>query len=225
MTELLNVLIIEDHPLIVSAYENALKLISENNNRLEFDIDVAINCDIAYKKIKEASNTKKTDFIFLDIKLPVSKKGKIISGEDLGIKIKKFLPKAKIIVATTYNDNYRINSIFKSINPDGLLIKNDLSPKELVVAIESVIENTPYYSKSVVQLMRKQVSNNIVIDEVDRKILYELSRGTKMNELPQIVSLSISAIEKRKRILKELFNLDKKDDRELIKIAEEKGFI
>tara|TARA_R110002049_G_C8991515_1_gene549089 strand:+ start:231 stop:452 length:222 start_codon:yes stop_codon:yes gene_type:complete len=73
--------------------------------------------------------------------------------------------------------------------------------------------------------MRKQVSNDIVIDEIDRRILYELSRGTKMSELPQIIPLSISGIEKRKRVLKELFNLDQKDDRGLIRIAEEKGFI
>jgi DNA-binding NarL/FixJ family response regulator len=143
----------------------------------------------------------------------------------LGVKIIQLLPNSKIIVATTFNDNYRINSIFKSINPDGFLIKNDLSPRELISAIESVIDESPYYSKSVIQLMRKQVSNEMVIDEIDRKILYELSRGTKMSELPQIISLSISAIEKRKRILKELFNLDKKDDRGLIKIAEQKGFI
>ncbi|MFI1772562.1 response regulator [Thalassobellus citreus] len=225
MAELLNVLIIEDHPLIISAYENALKLISKNNSRLEFDIDVATNCDTAYKKIKEVSSAKKVHIVFLDIKLPPSKNGKIISGEDLGVKIKKISPNTKIIVATTYNDNYRISSIFKSINPEGFLIKNDLNPKELVLAIENIIKNTPYYSKSVLQLIRKQISNEIVIDEIDRKIIYELSRGTKMSELPQIIPLSISAIEKRKRTLKELFNLDKKDDRGLIKIAEEKGFI
>tara|TARA_R110002050_G_scaffold54303_3_gene122920 strand:- start:1683 stop:2360 length:678 start_codon:yes stop_codon:yes gene_type:complete len=225
MTELLNVLIIEDHPLIINAYENALKHVGTKNKKLEFNIDVATNCDTAHKKIKQASKNKKIDFIFLDIKLPASKDGKIISGEDLGVKIKKILPKVKIIVATTYNDNYRISSIFKSINPEGFLIKNDLSPKELVLAIESVIKNVPYYSKSVVKLMRKQVSNDIVIDEIDRRILYELSRGTKMSELPQIIPLSISGIEKRKRVLKELFNLDQKDDRGLIRIAEEKGFI
>lgn len=225
MAKFLNVLIIEDHPLIVNAYENALKHISTNNTKLEFNIDIATNCDIAFDKIKEASNSQEIDFIFLDIKLTPSKDGKIICGEDLGIKIKMLLPKVKIIVATTYNDNYRIDSIFKSINPEGFLIKNDLNPKELVLAIKNIIKDVPYYSESVVKLMRKQMSNDIVIDEVDRKILYELSRGTKMSELPQIVPLSISAIEKRKRILKELFNLDKKDDRGLLKIAEEKGFI
>ena len=222
---LYNILIIEDHPLIVEAYKNALLQISSERPKLSFKINVANDCDSAYLKIKEASENQSLDIIFLDIKLPPSKKGRIISGEDLGVKIKKKLPKSKIIIATTYNDNYRISSIFKNINPEGFLIKNDLSPKELVLAIENVIENVPYYSKSVVQLMRKQVSNNIVIDETDRKILYELSRGTKMSELPQIIPLSISTIEKRKRVLKELFNLDPKDDRGLLKIAEEKGFI
>lgn len=225
MNESFNVLIIEDHPLIINAYEKALELISNKNSNLNFIIDVAVNCDMAFNKIKEASNIKHIDFIFLDIKLPPSKDGKIISGEDIGITAKRILPNTKIIIATTYNDNYRISSIFKSINPEGFLIKNDLSPKELVLAIEGVINDVPYYSNSVVQLMRKHISNPIVIDEIDRKILYELSKGTKMSELPEIISLSISTIEKRKRTLKEIFKLDKKDDRDLIKIAEEKGFI
>ena len=220
-----NVLIIEDHPLIIEAYKSALLQMGSKNPKLSFNIDIAKDCDTAYLKIKNASKKEGIHLVFLDIKLPPSKNGKIISGEDLGVKIIQLLPNSKIIVATTFNDNYRINSIFKSINPDGFLIKNDLSPRELISAIESVIDESPYYSKSVIQLMRKQVSNEMVIDEIDRKILYELSRGTKMSELPQIISLSISAIEKRKRILKELFNLDKKDDRGLIKIAEQKGFI
>jgi hypothetical protein len=38
-----------------------------------------------------------------------------------------------------------------------------------------------------------------------------------------MIPLSVSAIEKRKRVLKEVFNV--KNDRNLIKVAEEKGFI
>ncbi len=221
----MNVLIVEDHPLISDAYENALNHVSSNNTSLKFDIDIATNCDDAYLKIKNALKNKAIDIVFLDIKLPPSKDGKIISGEDLGIKIKMLLPNTKIIIATTYNDNYRMNSIFKSINPDGFLIKNDLSPKELVLAVEKVIEGDPYYSKSVIKLMRNQASNNFMIDDIDRKLLYELSRGTKMNELPQILPLSKAAIERRKRLLKEVFNVNNKSDRELLEAAEQKGFI
>jgi len=223
MSNLLNVLIIEDHPLIINAYENALKQVKKNNKGLELDIDTAINSDEAITKIERALKTKKIDLVFLDIKLPASQDGSIVSGEDLGIKIREELPDTKIIIATTYNDNYRVNTIFKSVNPDGFLIKNDLNPKELVSAIEHIIDNNPYYSKSVIQLMRKQTSNNLFLDSVDRKLLYELSNGAKMSELPKKLSLSIAALERRKRTLKDLFNV--KTDRELFIIAEEKGFI
>lgn len=223
MTKLLNVLIIEDHPLIINAYENALKQASINNKNLKFKVSTAISCDSAYKKIKAIEESNELNLVFLDIKLPPSEDRKILSGEDLGIKIRTLLPDTKIVIATTYNDNYRINTLFKSINPDGFLIKNDLDPKELVLAIETIIKEAPYYSKSVLQLMRKQASSDLQIDAIDRKLLYELSHGTKMSELPQILPLSIAAIERRKRVLKDIFNVE--DDRSLIKVAEEKGFI
>ncbi len=222
----MNVLIVEDHPLISNAYENALEHVSSNGTGLEFNINKVTNCDDAYYKIKNASKNQAIDIVFLDIKLPPSKDREIISGEDLGVKIRLLLPRTKIIIVTTYNDNYRMNSIFKSVDPDGFLIKNDLSPNELILAIESVIEGDPYYSKSVVRLMRKQTSNNFMIDDIDRKLLYELSRGTKMNELPEIIPLSKAAIERRKRLLKEIFNLGtKSSDRDLLQVAEQKGFI
>ncbi|WP_111308686.1 hypothetical protein [Confluentibacter sediminis] len=95
----------------------------------------------------------------------------------------------------------------------------------MVLAIESIIEDKPYYSKSVIELMRKLTANDFLIDTIDRKLLYELSKGTKMSQLPHIIPSSISALEKRKRVLKEIFNLSDKEDRDLIRIAEEKGFI
>ncbi|WP_100610538.1 response regulator [Confluentibacter lentus] len=219
------VLIIEDHPLITEAYKKAFSQISLKNPQLSFIISTANTCDEAYLKINDASKQQGFDIIILDIKLPPSKEGILLSGEDLGLKIIELLPDSKIVVSTTFNDNYRINSIFKSLNPEGFLIKNDLNPKELVLAIESIIEGKPYYSKSVIELMRKLTANDFLIDAVDRKLLYELSKGTKMSQLPEIIPLSISALEKRKRVLKEIFNLADKEDRDLFRIAEEKGFI
>jgi DNA-binding NarL/FixJ family response regulator len=220
-----HVLIIEDHPLITEAYKKAFSQISSKTPNLNFMISTANTCDAAYLKINEASRQQGLDIVFLDIKLPPSKEGTILSGEDLGLKIIELLPSSKIIVSTTFNDNYRINSIFKSLNPDGFLIKNDLNPKELVLAIESIIEGNSYYSKSVIELMRKLTANDYLIDAIDRKLLYELSKGTKMSQLPDIIPLSVSTLEKRKRVLKEIFDIADKDDRDLFRIAEEKGFI
>jgi DNA-binding NarL/FixJ family response regulator len=163
--------------------------------------------------------------VFLDMKLPKSKDGKILSGEDLGLLIRKLLPNPRIIVSTTFNDNFRVHSILKNINPEGLLIKNDITPLELLETIRIIVEDPPYYSKTVLKLLRDQVVNEFILDHYDRKILYELSIGTRMKDLPKLMPLSIAAIEKRKRNLKHMFNVKKMDDRQLMVSAREKGFI
>lgn len=220
-----NVLIIDDHPLISDSYKDAFLDVSTKNEHIEFNIDIANNCDIADEKIKIASLGDGLDIVFLDIRLPPSSDKKILSGEDLGIKIRKMIPSTKIIIATTFNDNYRIHSIYESINPDGFLIKNDITDKDVVNAIRAVIIDNPYYSTTVVKLMRKHMSNSFRVDPTDRQILYQLSIGTKMKDLPGIIHLSMAAIEKRKRILKEQFNIEGQEDKVLIAIAKEKGFI
>lgn len=225
MSKLIKILVIDDHPIIIDAYERTLKLASANNKEFNFEIDSANCCDTAVTKINEASLGKGFDIAFLDIKLPPSKDGKILCGEDLGIKIRDEYKHIKIIVSTTYNDSYKISGILRSINPDGFLVKNDLTQEVLFEAINTVILDPPFYSKTVMKLLRKQSANDFVIDKIDRKILYELSNGTKMNELPNVLPLSIAALERRKRILKDVFNVIGKGDRDLLVLAQEKGFI
>jgi len=225
-SKLYTVLIVDDHPLITDAYKSALKYIEELDKSLFFDIYEVHNCDDAYNKIGDVlSKNKEIELVFLDISLPPTKDGKIISGEDLGLKIKEVMPKSKVIVSTTLNDNYRIRSIFKSLNPHGFLIKNDINPRELVTAIKAVIFDPPYYSKTVVKLLRNEVSSDFTLDFVDRKILHELSIGTMMKDLPSVLLLSLPALEKRKRRLKELFETVDHSDKELLKSARDKGFI
>ena len=220
-----NVLIIDDHPVIIDAYRNAFSVVSLKNSNYSFKIDTASDCDTAYSKIINSINDKKIDLVMLDIKLPPSKDGKLICGEDLGIRINKLIENVKIIVSTTYNENYRIKSIIKSINPDGLLIKNDIGINEIVQAIIKVIENPPYYSKTVLKLLRIHIQNDLLLDQIDQKLLYELSIGTKMKDLPIILPLSIAGIERRKRRLKEVFDVTENDNKYLLKKAKDKGFI
>ena len=111
------------------------------------------------------------------------------------------------------------------MKPEGLLIKNDITPLELLETIRIVVNDPPYYSKTVLKLLRDQVINDFILDNYDRKILYELSIGTRMKDLPNILPLSITSIEKRKRKLKRMFNVKKMDDRQLMISAREKGFI
>jgi DNA-binding NarL/FixJ family response regulator len=220
-----NVLIIDDHPIIADAYKSAFEFISSENKKIKFKISIANTSDQAVEIIEDSYENKGLDIVFLDISLPQSKNHKILSGEDLGIRIKQLLPKCKIIVATTFNDSLRIQAILKNVNPEGFLIKNDIDKEELITSILSIMDSTPYYSKSVLELLRKQASVNHKLDKIDRQLLYELSIGTKMKDLPNILPMSMAGIEKRKKQLKQLFDVEDNDDRSLILKAKEKGFI
>lgn len=225
MSKIYNVLIVDDHPIIADAYKSAFDFISSESEDVEFDISIVNNCDDAIEAVEKAAKSIGIDIVFLDISLPPSSDGKFLSGEDIGVRIRQVLPTCKIVIATTFNDNYRIQVILKNVNPDGFLIKNDVNKNELVTSIKSILADTPYYSKSVLELFRTQSSSDYKLDKIDRQLLYEMSIGTKMKDLPSIIPMSMTGLEKRKKQLKVLFEVKENDDRELILKAKEKGFI
>lgn len=216
-------LLADNCPLICETYKDIISRIDSNHC---FNVDITYNCDGAFDIIKRTIEKETSlNFVILDLKLLPSENRKILSGEDLGVFVRKLLPNTKIIISTECNDNYRIHNIFKSLNPEGFLIKRDLTAEELKNAINNVINNIPYYSKTVLKLLRKEISNDFSLDSIDRQILYEISIGSKMKDMPNYIPLSVASIEKRKRHLKKIFNVKDKGDRELILIAKEKGFI
>lgn len=221
----LNVLIVDDHPIIMDSYKTALKQIECDCPEFRFKIKTANDCDSADAIIESAVNGTPLDLVFLDIRLPASKNGMLTSGEDLGIKIRELFSKVKILVFTSYSNNYLLGNILRHLDPDGLLIKGDTGFAELKNAIITVLNDPPCYSKGIARLFRRQATNDFVLDKIDRTLLYQLSIGTRTKDLTSIVPLSISAIEGRKRKLKQLFDADEKEDSRLIIKARERGFI
>ena len=225
MNNIINVLIAEDEPLIINILITALNQISESNGLYDFKIKSVTNCDAAALEIEKSINTTPFDLALLDINIPASSDKKLLCGEDLGIELKNYFPNIKTIVFTSHNNNYRLNSILKSLNPEGFLIKSDIDFKKLLEALNSVLSDIPYYSKAILQLMRLHIINDFTLDKLDRQLLYQLSKGAKMKHLSDVIPLSKSAIELRKRNLKELFEVGEGDDRNLLIKAEEQGFI
>lgn len=224
--EKINILIVNDYPLVCEAYKKALKNTIWKEKKAMLEVTVVSNNEGAMEIIKEFKKKKEEiDLVFLDLKPITSSRGKLLTGEDIGGMIREHFNKTKIIVSTENDSKYQIHGVFKKINPDGFLMENDLSFSELEHAINEVIKDPPYYSKNILKLLRKKVSTEFILDEVDRKILYELSIGAKVKDMLESIPLSVAAIEKRKRHLKRVFNVEEKGHRELILKAKENGFI
>ena len=126
---------------------------------------------------------------------------------------------------TTKNTPSEILNIIKEINPEGLLIKSDLTSSELAEAFQHILFSPPYYSSTVNTFLNTTITSDVYLDETNRKILHLLSQGVKTKTLKEHIDLSMSAIEKRKKHLKLLFDVEDGKDETLLKEARIKGFL
>ncbi|TYB78182.1 response regulator transcription factor [Bizionia gelidisalsuginis] len=220
----IKILMTDDHPMIIEGYQNTL--LSSKKEHQELDIAIASNCDESIKAIKKSMAIKSPfDIFFFDISLPPSKDGVYQSGVDLAAYVKQYVPAAKVVLLTMFNESYRIHTIIKNIKPEGFLIKSDITSKELSSGFQAVINNPPFYSGTVNKILNKMTSSRLDVDDVSHEILYLLSQGVKNKDMSKRINLSLSMIEKRKKYLKEVFRIsDGKDDTLVIK-AKDAGFI
>lgn len=221
MKKEVDILIVDDHPVIIWGYKS---VISTMKTDTVLRVESSLSCDDVLYKI----NQRRDNFfniVLLDIHMPASKDNSFTSGEDLGLLIRKKFPKTKIIVHTSLSDSERILNIFKSLNPEGFLLKSQITPKELHDTINLVLIGQSFYSKDVSKLIDNS-DHSFFLDSFDRKILYHLAKGERMKYLPNHIPISMATIERRKKRLK-LLLLDELggNDRELLQMARKKGYI
>lgn len=222
MAQKITILIVDDHPFIIEAYKNAIK--GYNTSHFEFSITQANDCRSGYDHIMNSLETP-FDIAFFDISMPAYEEKNIFSGEDLAKLVKQEMPECKVILLTMHTELLKISSIVKTINPNGLIIKNDLTFDELLIAFDRILKGENYYSQTVVKLISQLQYDNIDIDPFDKQILYHLSKGTKTKDIPNFVPLSLSAVEKRKLNLKETLSIKGGSDIDLIREAKSKGLL
>ena len=221
MKQHIRILIVDDHPMTVKGYELLLRSL---NLPYTLAIDGAANCDEVLAKMDTARDNF-YDIVFLDIGVPASSDKSVVNGEDLGQRIRKKFGRTKIVVHTALNDQARIDTIFRSLQPEGFVIKSDLDAEMLKDLIDIIWQGHTYYSERTNKLIGKGNHHKAFLDSSDQKILYLLSKGFLMKDLPKHVPLSMATIERRKKNLKILFGIPDGTTNELLELAKIKGFI
>jgi len=221
MTKLTNVLIVEQEPLILHSIQQALDSIST-----QYDIFCNVTSVSDYESAySELQSSKHFNLVLMSIDSFTSNVGKPNFENQMVTILKQNSSKTKLVTLSSNCDNYLIFELMRTLNPEGMLLKRDMKFKDLVKAIDNVIHNIPFYSTTILKIVRIRMSSNISLDKNDLLILYYLSKGIRMKDLPELVFLSNSAVEGRKRSLKRLFNVERKSDLLLLEQARKKGFI
>ncbi|WP_298760637.1 hypothetical protein [uncultured Psychroserpens sp.] len=222
MSKPTNVFIIEQEPLITHSIKDALHTISKSKTGMSFNTKSVRSFEFAYSEIKKSRHLSLV-FLNIDMYSTYHEKSKFII--EMVSTLKRNSPKAQLLTLTSIRDNYMIFDLIRTLNPESILLKTDITFKDLIKAIENVINDIPFYSKTILQLLRSRMSCDINLDKTDRLILYHLSKGAKTKDLSKFVFLSRSGIESRKRNLKTLFNAERQSDQFLLEQARLKGFI
>ena len=220
----IRILAVDDHEMTTLGY----KFILEDTEFDDFKVlvETAKSFEQAIEKIKNSVNSFAYDILLLDIQLAQATEGPAKTGEDIGIIARKVIPKTKIVFMSSFSDNYRINSILKTVDPEGYMVKTEIDQKSLQAMVQTVMTNPPYYTQKALAAIRKKMANDdIVLDEKDKKILHYLSIGTTTKDMVNHISLSLPSIENRKRHLKAVFGVEKQNDQALITESRNRGFI
>lgn len=213
----MNVLIVDDHPMTVSGYIDCLS--KKNLFHEELLFSRAYDCKTAFEIV-----TKNTfNLVILDQGLPSYEQAGIFSGSDLALFIRKKMCNCKIVFITAHSEVIIVYDMVKKIDPDGLLIKNDITPENLPSAVREILNGNNFKSPTVKKIIQEVWKKDLMVDDINRQILMYLSKGYKIKDLEKIISLSISPIQRRIAQMKDVFEV--KEDSSLVKEAIKHGFI
>lgn len=221
-TNIINLLIVDDHPFIIQGYQHAINSFTSKEN-YEFVISQADSCKTGYEIIMNAE--KPFDVVLLDLNMPAYPEKNILSGEDLAFLAREKNPECRLMMLTMSNDMDKVLSLIDTVNPNGLVIKIDLDHKEMMRGFEKVMRSLYYYSNSVIKLLRVKQYEGYDFDQYDKELLIQMSNGIKPRYLSKYVPLTVENVEKRLLDMYLLFKIDTFKYTDLLVKVKKKGLI
>lgn len=217
----MTILLVDDHPMTVESYRLALSRDGSGGQQDTFHS--AYSCQEAVKIIESCAKLGVAiDIAILDYGLPPYGEAKINNGGDLCLLLRKRIPAARVLLLTAHTEVLVIYEMAKKIRPDGLAIKNDVTPANLPAYVADSLEGN-FQSPSVKACVLAIWKKEMMVEDYNRQILIYLSKGFKIKEIEQIIHLSSSAIQKRIHNMKRVFEVA--DDGSLVREALKQNFI
>ncbi len=210
---MIQILIIDDHPLVADGIATMIRDLSH------------LQITGHYKTGKEALDFlhhQSPDIILLDLNLPDT------NGIELCAQIRGKNKVSKIIALTSTNETGIITQIL-SKGGNGYLLK-DMERNDLLAAIDTVLDNRVYLSKSAHEKVIEQfLSVNNALESIpkltrrEQQILQLFHEGYNVPEIAEKIFLSSLTIQTHKKNLMQKMKVN--HTQQLLKVARELGLV
>lgn len=217
----MNILLIDDHPMVIEFYTAFVSEYFSWDKTLT--IYVANNCEQAYNLIAINPENHGYDFAYIDYRLPAFEAQDINSGGDIIKLLRKQCQNCKIILITGHTEALLLYDMMLTFYPDGFATKSDVNHKTLQKMTRCVESGAFYKSSTVKGAARKILTNNILIDSTNRKIVKLLLHGHKVKDLHKLVEIKPSTIHLRILKIKKALNIS--GDTSIVRRLIETGYL
>lgn len=206
------VLLADDHTLVLDGFRKLL----------EDQCEIVGTAEDGRTLLRMAHELQ-PDIVTLDISMPQ------LNGVDAARKLKKLLPRTKLIFVTMHADPAYVNEAFKA-GASGYLLKRSAG-SELLQAIQSVMDGqcyvTPLVAKGLVQSVitgdRPAVSEDEPLTVRQREVLQLVAEGMTVKQIASTLNISPKTVEFHKSHI--MTQLDLHTTAELTKYALVHGLI
>ncbi len=195
-----NILIVEDHPVVV-----------EGLQKLLCDKGITANCLVAntVKDCLLTLNVITPDLILLDYNLPDG------NGLDLCKTILNMKPFMKILAISSYKEQSLVMQMMEN-GAMGYVLKN-ASEGEIIEAVTVVLSGKKYLCEETQNILNKKNSNHSILTRRELEVLKFISDGFTNPEIADKLFISPLTVDSHRKNL--IVKLDAKNTASLIKIA------
>ncbi len=183
---------------------NPIKIVfADDHEVVRAGIRRVLSFDKTIKILDEANNGRdaldltlyhKPDIALLDIMMPQ------MSGIEVAKEIKARQPETLVVMLTAFEDAGHLESALLA-GADGYLAK-DISSKELIASLHSIVEGERVFSKSIVLIAQNKFINRSVqtepsvkITKREQEILNHIALGKTSSEIAEKLFLSVRTVE------------------------------
>ena len=190
----INILLVDDHRMVLNGLTGMLKSIPEYN----FIIDCAMSASEAIEKVRSGNY----HIILMDYKLPD------MNGAEAIVQIVKLKQDAKILAMSGHDEYEFINNMIKA-GSFGFISKG-IEEEELLAAIETVMAGKHYYSKDMAAVYingqaKEKEKSSVPLTAREKEILMLIAAGFSNKQAAGKLNISEKTVkDHRKHVMKKL---------------------
>jgi len=188
----IKVLLVDDHAVVRDGIRARLE--QQPNYHV---VGEAVNGREALQKVEELN----PDIVLMDISMPV------MNGMDAAKQLREKYPDVKVVILTMHEHKEYIQGVIRC-GAQGYIVK-DVSPAEMINAIQTVVNGETYYSSCVSQMLFDDFSKSsnkegdkLGLTQRQRTILALVEQGMSSKAIANELNISVRTVEAHRHNIK-----------------------